>query len=309
MDWIAILVSFGGAGWGWLKLAESMKSNGRPWWLRHLAGLSAGWLAMLGILMVFDGVGITLSAETESMGIEGYIYGAILLAPLVISLRLSLTANQRVEAHEAKEARSTLKQLQGENRQSVRDAMSSKRWKQRAKKAKAEAAGKTPKAPPSPTRSAMSSSDGYLRFVYEDSQGNVSTREVSSWDEDGIYIEGYCHRAGDVRTFRRDRIVEFIKGEDLVGPMLEEIDPEPIFTGPAMEILFTGFSSDDREDLEADAEEAGLIIRKTITKNLNFVCAGPRAGATKLRQAQERRAVILDKNQFYELLETGVIPA
>lgn len=88
--------------------------------------------------------------------------------------------------------------------------------------------------------------------------------------------------------------------------MLEEID-EPVFSGPTMEILFTGFSADDREDLEADAEEAGLLVRKTVTKNLHFVCAGPRAGATKLSQARAQGCTVMSEDEFQRMLATGEV--
>lgn len=239
---------------------------------------------------------------------EALVFWLLAGVVLVYMVRRTKRKTREIEAEAEGHAKATsLKQLQGENRQSARDAMSSKGWKQRAKKAKA-AVKSTDAAPPS-THSVATSSGGHLRFVYEDSQGNVTAREVSSWNDDGIYIEGYCHKAREIRTFRRDRVVEFLEGEELLGPALEEFDPEPVFTGPAMEILFTGFSADDREDLEADAEEAGLLVRKTITKNLNFICAGPRAGSSKLSKARVQGCTILSEDEFQKMLATGEVPA
>ncbi|WP_143005098.1 BRCT domain-containing protein [Billgrantia gudaonensis] len=146
-----------------------------------------------------------------------------------------------------------------------------------------------------------------LRFVYEDSQGNTSTREVTNWDDDGIYIEGYCHHANDVRTFRRDRIVSFLEGENLLKPLAPKLD-DGGKGGGAMEILFTGFSAQEREGLEEDAASFGLLVRKTVTKNLDFVCAGPRAGPAKLAKARAQGCTVLDEEQFWALVEDGVMP-
>lgn len=154
------------------------------------------------------------------------------------------------------------------------------------------------------------SGDGRLRFMYEDANGNTTVREVSGFEDDGVYIEGYCHSRQALRTFRRDRVVEFLEGEELLGPMIdpEAFVEEPFADRPGMEILFTGFGEDERFDLESDAEDAGLEVRKTVTKNLAFVCAGPRAGASKLAKAREQGCLILDKRQLKHMLLTGEIP-
>jgi hypothetical protein len=146
-----------------------------------------------------------------------------------------------------------------------------------------------------------------LRFLYEDAKGIASTREVTNWKDDGVYIEGYCHTAGDVRTFRRDRITHFLEGEHLLRPMAPKLE-ECGKGGGAMEILFTGFPNEERAQLEEDAQGYGLVVRKTVTKQLDFVCAGPRAGPTKLAKAREQGCTILDEDDFWSLVEDGVMP-
>ena len=47
-----------------------------------------------------------------------------------------------------------------------------------------------------------------LKIVYVDSMGSATTRDidVSAYEPDGGYIEGYCHLREEARTFRLDRI-------------------------------------------------------------------------------------------------------
>ncbi|QEA39467.1 hypothetical protein FGL86_10530 [Pistricoccus aurantiacus] len=201
----------------------------------------------------------------------------------------------------------SLKWLQEANCRAAHEALSSKRWKKKAKKAR-ESANHALSGLDEREANAYRPDDR-LCFIYKDSQGNITTREVSSWDNDSTYIEGFCHRAGDIRTFRRDRIVEFLEGEELLGPEFEEVDPKPKSSVPSMEILFTGFSAEEREELEADAQDAGLQVRKTVTKNLGFVCAGPRAGSTKLSRARAQGCMILNEDEFQQMLATGEVPA
>lgn len=172
------------------------------------------------------------------------------------------------------------------------------------------------KAPTSPflsphsSGSPATSTDGRLRFIYEDANGKTSTREVSDFSDDGIYIEGFCHSRQALRTFRRDRVVEFLEGEERLGPMIDPEDfvEKPFADRPGMEILFTGFSEDERFDLENDAADAGLEVRKTVTKNLAFLCTGPRAGSSKLAKAREQGCTILVKSQLERMLLTGELP-
>lgn len=161
--------------------------------------------------------------------------------------------------------------------------------------------------PDAPDSALSGTEERRLRFVYQDAKGNISTREVTNWTDDGAYLEGYCHQAKDVRTFRRNRIVDVLQGEHLLAPMAPRLDAGGK-GGGAMEILFTGFPADDRFDLENEAESQGMTVRKTVTQKLDFVCAGPKAGPTKLSKARSQGCVILDEDDFWSLVEDGVLP-
>ncbi|KGE78418.1 hypothetical protein FP66_03705 [Halomonas salina] len=148
-----------------------------------------------------------------------------------------------------------------------------------------------------------------MRFVYEDAQGNMTHRELLSWHDDGVYLEGHCLSANAHRTFRRDRIVDFLEGAHLLEPADVRIDDTtPQGNSSSMEILVTGFPAGKRAELEAQAEAAGMVVRKTVTQNLMFVCTGPRAGATKLSQARDQGCTILLEEEFKNMLATGELP-
>lgn len=153
---------------------------------------------------------------------------------------------------------------------------------------------------------------GNLRFIYEDSQGNISTREVSNWREKGIYLEGYCHQAHDVRTFRRDRIVEFLEGEDLLYTTERRASqrsdaPDSVRDGDP-EITFSGFDAKTRDELEKTAKAHGFIVRKSVTKNLDYFVAGPRRSGSKLEEAEDKPGCsVTDKEGFLWLVTTGEV--
>ncbi len=166
-----------------------------------------------------------------------------------------------------------------------------------------------PATKPKPKPKRTTASEKTVVFMYEDAEGNLSTREVRPIIDDGVYLKGFCYAAGEQRTFRRDRILTVISGEHLLRSATP-MNPQPRRQAPkAIEILFTGFSEDDRQDLELDAELNDMRVRKSVTRNLTFVCAGPNAGPRKLAEARAQGCQILSEDEFHHLLETGEVPA
>ncbi|MCK0746756.1 hypothetical protein [Chromohalobacter nigrandesensis] len=154
-----------------------------------------------------------------------------------------------------------------------------------------------------------------LQFDYQDAKGNVSTRTLRSWNDDGWLLKGYCTSDQAPRTFRRDRIIVVNQGGDLLKPIqmpCHIAERRAISSrkqqSVALEILFTGFPKSRRAELEAAADDVGMQLRKTVTQALAFVCAGPNAGPTKLRKAQGQGVAVLDESDFLWLLETGEMP-
>lgn len=56
------------------------------------------------------------------------------------------------------------------------------------------------------------SSGSEARFVYVDANGEVTERQVVNWTSDGTYLKGHCLLRRSGRTFRLDRIEEWISG-------------------------------------------------------------------------------------------------
>lgn len=305
MDDFSILAGLGIGIASWFWLVRCMRVNGRPWWLRHLVGASLFIFPTIGLSLFFAGILGVTNEDGEPFGWSGAAMGLVVSLPMLIPLWLSWrksnrqtinkvtneTAKAASKSPQSNAAPDSLEQALENNRQAVRAHIQ----KRTGKRASSYLAPRS------------TATTGNLHFIYEDSQGSITTREVSNWREEGVYLEGFCHKAGDVRTFRRDRIVEFLEGEFLLssrGP----ISAQKKQNVDAMEILFTGFSASDREMLEDDAEAYGMIVRKTVTQNLDFLCAGPRAGSAKLEQARAQGCTVLSEDQFLDLIENGVMP-
>jgi hypothetical protein len=149
-----------------------------------------------------------------------------------------------------------------------------------------------------------------LSFLYKDSKGNVTERTLIHWKETSIYIQGRCSADAFYRTFRKDRVIEYLQGAERLS--FERAPAPPPFS-PSLpkdmrgQILFTGFKQDERIVLEGLAALHGLKVVKTPTKNLGFLCAGYNAGWAKVRAAVEVGAFILSETQLRTMFETGDI--
>ncbi|PXX79135.1 hypothetical protein [Rivihabitans pingtungensis] len=162
-----------------------------------------------------------------------------------------------------------------------------------------------------------------VRFAYIDATGEYSDRRVVVRQLDGLCFQGLCLSRRATRTFRLDRvqgdITSEISGEvqepwawarDLAKPKSKPAPGKPApQTTPAPapaaelvgEVLFTGFARAERDALEQLADAHRWRVRKSITKNLTVLVAGPRAGEAKLAQARAAGVQVMDRGAF-ELL-------
>lgn len=161
------------------------------------------------------------------------------------------------------------------------------------------------------------------KFIYIDARGLVSYRDVVNISESEEYYQGHCIVANALRTFRKDRVLEEISNEADAEERLQfhiENSPPPQTKSPsrsytrrinysgAPEICFTGFKKADKLKLAEIAESAGMFVRDSVTKQLEFLCCGYNAGPKKIEKSRHQGAIILNGNQFHALLETGEIP-
>lgn len=166
-----------------------------------------------------------------------------------------------------------------------------------------------------------------ISFTYRDAKGEISHRELIQWKENSLYLQGRSSVDTFPKTYRKDRIVAFGTGEDL---LLNEAAPpapstrtratpmefaaaaaasgQPSTPNGIHQVLFTGFAAAQRVELELRAEQSGLKVMKTAGKSLTFLCYGDNAGPTKVIKAQEAGAFIIDSEQFLHLIQTGELP-
>lgn len=155
-------------------------------------------------------------------------------------------------------------------------------------------------------------------FIYEKSDGDIEGYHVVNVSVSDHHLQGVALPKKQFRTFRIDRILAMFNSENElvsadVPSMLNSSSsratkPLPKQSTGKSEIAFTGFSKADRDRLEAQAESAGLTIKKDVTKRLSYLCCGPNAGPTKTAKARDAGALALTEKQFIDLITTGELP-
>jgi NAD-dependent DNA ligase len=152
-----------------------------------------------------------------------------------------------------------------------------------------------------------------LQFHYTNARGETKLRAVTGWSEEGHYIVGNDVNVGGApRTFRKDRITQYLEGcesalaQPFAGPPPKLSRAAPDENRP--QILFTGFGASVRTDLEQRCDAAGLKVMKTVSQRLVFLCVGPNAGPAKVTKARQQGAFIVTEADLPELLESGVLP-
>lgn len=155
-------------------------------------------------------------------------------------------------------------------------------------------------------------------FIYQDAEGFISNRTIRSRTETKEYIRGYCESAEAIRTFRKDRIIEYLTDPRLAESRIQYYRENPPPPRPTkrkikiptddFEICFTGFDTAEKESLIVLAKKSGLIVRQSVTVNLDFLCYGGEPGPVKLQKAKDQGVMILSERQFRIALETGKIP-
>lgn len=154
-------------------------------------------------------------------------------------------------------------------------------------------------------------------FIYEKTDGSIEGYQVVNVSISDHHLQGVALPQRQFRTFRIDRIITMFNEEgelrNVDVPSLQATSSRPAKKAPSnhadkAEIAFTGFSKVDRDRLERQAADAGLSIKKDVTKRLAYLCCGPNAGPTKTAKARDNGALALTEQQFIALISTGELP-
>jgi hypothetical protein len=288
----------------WWGVVRCMRINGRPWWRRHLVGLTLAPFGIAGFMYLFSALaGSEWEASGEPLGLAGAVGGLMVALPMLIPLAVSWRETRR-------------RRRTGVQSPVVREFIDD--VEQAAREASATEAVARPDSPvtvPAKREQWSASYSVPIRFVYKDSSGNVSTRDVSSWKVAGDRLRGHCHERGMVRTFRTDRIVEVLEGAEALAearrsPRPDQAEPTPDRQRQGVpEIHFSGFDQHTRQTLEKTAAAHGFKVRKSVTKNLDFFCRGARPSQEKLAKAEAKPGcTVIDKDGFLWVVATGEIP-
>ncbi len=160
-----------------------------------------------------------------------------------------------------------------------------------------------------------------ITFIYRNAKGEVAAHSIESLTDSDNHIQAICLNSNRLKTFRKDRILEWLPDNDDVDdrlayfianlpPVIEKKTSDRVFKPSYLpDVCFTGFKKAEKEELMTLAKEKELVIRSSVTKELDILCCGFNAGPKKIEEARKKDTLILNKNEFINLVETGEISA
>lgn len=151
----------------------------------------------------------------------------------------------------------------------------------------------------------MSPDKKTTKLEYKNSKGETKKWEIIVYDEDDVFLKGIALPAAGYRTFRKDRIVRMLSDNYKIPEHPARTWVRKPKAEPKLEVCFTGFDMARRVMLEAMAAEHGLLVRKSVTTQLDYLVAGRNAGPAKLAKAEDQGVLVLDDYGFQIMLHTG----
>lgn len=115
---------------------------------------------------------------------------------------------------------------------------------------------------------------------------------------------------GTLRTFRVDRVTEWRNGSEQHLPIIDlpPLAKRVVTHAAGLEILFVGFDSEERGELEAHAVRAGFVVDVAATGRLAYVCIGPRRLVQGLKIAVAVGARAISRSDFEAFVFAGRRP-
>ena len=170
-----------------------------------------------------------------------------------------------------------------------------------------------------------SSTENTFAFVYRKSDGAERRRTVRverhGFDGSSKYVEGYCSDAGATRSFRLDRVqarVTVMETGELIsaGEMYRRLGAPskslevnsfsaaaraPVPTrrpGWQTAVYFAGFGANQYGELLELAEAAGMDVRSSISRTVDYVVTGNLAGRQQIAKAESHGVTVIDEDTF-----------
>ncbi|EHK9610786.1 hypothetical protein G8G18_004456 [Vibrio parahaemolyticus] len=150
----------------------------------------------------------------------------------------------------------------------------------------------------------------------------INAKVIVDSEQEPTHIQGWCASTSSPRTLRVDHVLEVHDSFDEAQAFFKEAEeklkeagfefqtksPTRLSSPDTMDVCFTGFSKADKTELANLANEKNMMVRQSVTKHLDILCYGYNAGPKKLESALSQGVMILNRNQFENLLATGEVP-
>lgn len=153
-------------------------------------------------------------------------------------------------------------------------------------------------------------------YVNQYGEASVQLLRNVKQQKDMPFLQGWCINHQAPRTLHHHRILGEFKTVEEAEAYLKDnakhfvvVEPTyPASKQDSIQVCFTGFNKADKAALKQFATDNNMIVRKEVTVYLDVLCYGFNAGPKKLEKAMEQGVMILNREQFEKMVETGEVP-
>jgi len=157
-------------------------------------------------------------------------------------------------------------------------------------------------------------------LIYKNKLNEVKAYSVDVVAENDDYLDVFDKDADKIKTFKQSSIfsientfeeasnkaVTLQKDYQIIVKKRQPSKDNWNNREAKLEVCFTGFPKDEKTELIKYANENGLFIRKSVTKDLGVLVCGKTAGWKKLETASKLNVPrVIGTEGFYNFLETG----
>lgn len=155
----------------------------------------------------------------------------------------------------------------------------------------------------------------YMQFIYTNKEGITAEKNVRGISANETHLQAFDLKEEIVKTFilnsiQNSEIIIQETGEIISIKHLDKYLPpfEPSYPKnqhpDKLQICFTGFTKERRDDLESLAKDIDTLwVTKRAGENLKILVCGDNAGEKKIEQAIKVKATIWNENNFLEWLK------
>ena len=158
-----------------------------------------------------------------------------------------------------------------------------------------------------------------IEMIYKNSDGVISAKRVIHLATKHGLMSAICLETGRYKSYRKDRVLEYLDDfshaekrlkhyKSITADLFDQTSIKKEVETEGLTIHFVGFRGKISSELRKLAQDHGITIKTSPSKQVDFLCCGDGFTNRQRHIATKIDAVLISESQFRLLLKTGEMP-